>query len=143
MNSDIVALVEAARVIAQRLRRCGFGCRVERLNAVSAWLGSLPAQRYKDPRCSMITTQNLTHMMPLSQPFMGHQYNPSPYFPPKSPPLLHGLTAGGAPYRFHYHVEDVGHTIVVGPNGSGKTSLAALCMLQALRYPDTQIFAFD
>jgi type IV secretion system protein VirB4 len=143
MSRDISAVIEAARTIAQRLRRCGFGCRVETLNAVAAWLGSLPAQACKDVRYSTITTQNLVHMMPLSQPFLGHPYNPSPYFPPKSPPLFYALTAGGAPYRFHCHVEDVGHTIVVGPNGSGKTSLAALAMLQALRYESSQVYAFD
>ena len=96
MGSDIGAVVEASRTIAQRLRRCGFGCRVETLNAVAAWLGSLPGQQHKDIRQSTITTQNLTHMMPLSQPFMGHEYNPSPYFPPESPPLFYGVTAGGA-----------------------------------------------
>jgi type IV secretion system protein TrbE len=37
----------------------------------------------------------------------------------------------------------VGHTLVVGPNGSGKTSVAALAMLQALRYPNAQVYAFD
>jgi type IV secretion system protein VirB4 len=143
MDSDISAVVEASRIIAQRLRRCGFGCRVETLNAVAAWLGSLPGQQYKDTRVSTISTQNLTHMMPLSQPFMGHLHNPSPLFPRNSPPLFYGITSGGAPYRFHCHVEDVGHTIVVGPNGSGKTSLAALSMLQALRYRGAQVFAFD
>jgi len=82
-------------------------------------------------------------MMPLSQPFMGHLHNPSPLFPAKSPPLFYGITSGGAPYRFHSHVEDVGHTVAVGPNGSGKTSLAALSMVQALRYPKAQVYAFD
>jgi type IV secretion system protein VirB4 len=143
MDSDIGAVIEASRIIAQKLRRCGFGCRIETLNAVAAWLGSLPGQQYKDPRHSTITTQNLTHMMPLSQPYMGRQHNPSPYFPAKSPPLFYGLTAGGAPYRFHCHVEDVGHTIMVGPNGSGKTSCAGLAMIQALRYPHAQVYAFD
>jgi len=143
MDSDIGAVIEASRTIAQRLRRCGFGCRVETLNAVAAWLGSLPGQQYKDTRVSTISTQNLVHMMPLSQPFMGHLNNPSPLFPQNSPPLFYGLTSGGAPYRFNSHVEDVGHTLVVGPNGSGKTSLAALSMLQALRYRSAQVFAFD
>jgi type IV secretion system protein TrbE len=143
MHSNVMALVEASRTIAQRLRRCGFGCRIETLNAVAAWLGSLPGQQYKDTRISTLTTQNLAHMLPLSQPFMGYLHNPSPLFPAKSAPLFYGLTAGGAPYRFHCHVEDVGHTLVVGPNGAGKTSLAALAMLQALRYPGGQVYAFD
>jgi type IV secretion system protein VirB4 len=143
MNSDVTALVESSRLIAQRLRRCGFGCRIETVNAVAAWLGSLPGQQYKDSRVNIISTQNLTHMLPLSQPFMGHRHNPSPLFPEKSPPLFYGLTAGAAPYRFHCHVEDTGHVVCAGPTGSGKTSLVVLGMLQALRYPGGQVYAFD
>jgi type IV secretion/conjugal transfer VirB4 family ATPase len=143
MDSDVTALVEASRVLAQRLRHCGFSCRIETVNAVAAWLGSMPGQHYKDSRASIITTENLAHMMPLSQPFMGHLYNPSPLFPDKSPPLFYGLTAGSAPYRFNCHVEDVGHTICVGPSGSGKTTVVGLGMVQALRYPGSQVFAFD
>jgi type IV secretion system protein VirB4 len=143
MDSSVSAMVEASRALAQRLRHCGFTCRIETVNAVAAWLGSLPGQHYKDTRVSVISTENLAHMMPLSQPFMGHLYNPSPLFPDKSPPLFYGLTAGAAPYRFNCHVEDTGHTVCVGPNGSGKTSLVTLSMLQALRYPGAQVYAFD
>jgi type IV secretion system protein VirB4 len=103
----------------------------------------MPGQQYKDSRHFTVTTANLTHMLPLSQPWCGHAFNPSRYFPPKSPPLLYALTAGATPYRFHCHVEDVGHTLMVGPNGSGKTAAVALAMTQALRYPGAQVYAFD
>ncbi len=39
-------------------------------------------------------------------------------------------------------MEDVGHTLVVGPTGAGKTSLIALATAQALRYGG-QVFNFD
>ena len=38
---------------------------------------------------------------------------------------------------------DVGHTLVVGPTGAGKSVLLALMALQFRRYPIRQIFAFD
>src|SRR5690606_19528094 len=41
------------------------------------------------------------------------------------------------------HVGDVGHTLVVGPTGAGKSVLLALAALQFRRYARSQIFAFD
>ncbi|MDU1669330.1 MAG: conjugal transfer protein TrbE, partial [Bradyrhizobium sp.] len=61
----------------------------------------------------------------------------------KAPPLLFGRTEGATPFRFSLHVGDVGHTLVVGPTGAGKSVLLALMALQFRRYPGAQIFAFD
>src|SRR5262245_18952482 len=38
---------------------------------------------------------------------------------------------------------DVGHTLVVGPTGAGKSVLLAMMALQFRRYPQSQVFAFD
>src|SRR5258708_26039573 len=37
----------------------------------------------------------------------------------------------------------VGHTVVAGPTGAGKSVLLALMALQFRRYPRSQVFAFD
>src|SRR5258705_4253493 len=60
-----------------------------------------------------------------------------------APPLLFGKTEGSTPFRFSLHVGDVGHTLVVGPTGAGKSVLLALIALQFRRYPRSQVFAFD
>src|SRR3981189_366310 len=52
-------------------------------------------------------------------------------------------TEGSPPFRFSLHVGDVGHTLVVGPTGAGKSVLLALMAIQFRRYPNSQIFAFD
>ena len=44
-------------------------------------------------------------------------------------------TEGSTPFRFSLHVGDVGHTLVVGPTGAGKSVLLALMALQFRRYP--------
>ncbi|MGH7187435.1 MAG: conjugal transfer protein TrbE, partial [Pseudomonadota bacterium] len=46
-------------------------------------------------------------------------------------------------FRFSLHVGDVGHTLIVGPTGAGKSVLLALMALQFRRYSGAQIFAFD
>jgi type IV secretion system protein TrbE len=51
-----------------------------------------------------------------------------------APPLLFGKTEGSTPFRFSLHVGDVGHTLVVGPTGAGKSVLLALMALQFRRY---------
>jgi type IV secretion/conjugal transfer VirB4 family ATPase len=140
---SLEALRESAQLVTQKLRRCGFGSRLETVNAVGGCVSSFPGHQYKERRRGLISTVNLTHMMPLSQPWRGHVFCPSPYFPKESPPLFYAATAGGAPYRFHSHVGDVGHTLVTGPTGGGKTSLVALAMLSAQRYQNAQVYAFD
>ena len=142
MASSLSEIADQADTITTALRRCGFGSRIETVNAVAAWLGSFPGHQYKERRELLLNTVNVSHMVPLSQPWRGHEFNPSKMFPPQSPPMFYAATAGGAPYRFHSHVEDVGHTLVVGPTGAGKTSAIALSMAQALRYGG-QVFSFD
>ncbi|NOG73913.1 helicase HerA domain-containing protein [Roseicella sp. DB1501] len=41
-------------------------------------------------------------------------------------PLLRLLTPAGTPYDFSLHVDDVGHTAIFGPTGSGKTVFLGL-----------------
>src|SRR5712672_2220338 len=61
----------------------------------------------------------------------------------KAPPLFLAKTEGSTPFRFSLHVGDVGHTLIVGPTGAGKSVLLALMALQFRRYAGAQIFAFD
>lgn len=144
METDPERLKQAVDAIVRVVKyRCGFSCRIETVNAVAAWLASIPGQHYKDRRTFLVNTENVVHMMPLSAPFRGHEYNPSPYFPSNSPPLFYAVTSGGTPYRFHPYVSDIGHQLITGPTGSGKTTWLALGIAQFFRYPGAQVFAFD
>src|SRR5690606_40372006 len=60
-----------------------------------------------------------------------------------APPLLYGKTEGSTPFRLSLHIGDVGHTLVAGPTGAGKSVLLALMALQFRRYAQAQVFAFD
>ena len=57
--------------------------------------------------------------------------------------MFFARTEGSTPFRFSLHVGDVGHTLIVGPTGAGKSVLLALMALQFRRYAGAQIFAFD
>ncbi len=73
----------------------------------------------------MIHTGNLADLLPLAGVWTGHDENPCPFYPAGSPPLMHGATAGATPFRINLHVGDVGHTVVFGPTGAGKSVLSA------------------
>jgi type IV secretion system protein VirB4 len=78
-------------------------------------------------------------MIPLSAVWSG----PSRDEHFKAPPLFLAKTDGATPFRFSLHVGDVGHTLMVGPTGAGKSVLLALMALQFRRYRNAQVFAFD
>src|SRR3712207_7287794 len=40
-----------------------------------------------------------------------------------TPPLLYCQTIGNTPFRLNLHFGDVGHTIIIGPTGAGKSVL--------------------
>ncbi len=134
------------RIADEKLRRVekviqgrDFTVMTETINAVDAWLGSLPGHVYANVRQPPLSTLNLAHMIPLSAVWAGESRDA--HF--NAPPLLFGKTEGSTPFRFCLHVGDVGHTLVVGPTGAGKSVLLALMALQFRRYPRAQVFAFD
>jgi type IV secretion system protein VirB4 len=117
----------------------GFTTIREGVNAVEAWLSSLPGHAYANVRQPIVHTLNLAHLMPLSSVWAGPTRNAHL----DGPLLLVAQTAGSTPFRYSTHVGDVGHQIIVGPTGAGKSVLLALIALQFRRYPDSQVYIFD
>jgi type IV secretion system protein VirB4 len=130
---------EKLRLVEKVIQGRDFTVIAEGMNAVEAWLGSLPGHVYANVRQPPVSTLNLAHMIPLSAVWAGPERDE--HF--GQPPLLYGKTEGSTPFRFSLHVGDVGHTLVVGPTGAGKSVLLALMALQFRRYEGAQIFAFD
>ncbi|MGN6142394.1 MAG: conjugal transfer protein TrbE [Mesorhizobium sp.] len=130
---------EKLRLVEKVIQGRDFTAMIETVNAVDAWLGSLPGHVYANVRQPPISTLNLAHMIPLSAVWAGPERDE--HF--GAPPLLYGKTEGSTPFRLSLHVGDVGHTLVVGPTGAGKSVLLALMALQFRRYADAQVFAFD
>ncbi|MBZ9775156.1 conjugal transfer protein TrbE [Mesorhizobium sp. CO1-1-8] len=130
---------EKLRLVEKVVQGRDFTAMVETVNAVDAWLGSLPGHAYANVRQPPISTLNLAHMIPLSAVWAGPERDE--HF--GAPPLLCGKTEGSTPFRLSLHVGDVGHTLVVGPTGAGKSVLLALMALQFRRYARSQVFAFD
>ncbi|ASP91630.1 conjugal transfer protein TrbE [Sinorhizobium meliloti] len=130
---------EKLRLVEKVIQSHDFTCIAETVNAIEAWLGSLPGHVYANVRQPPISTLNLAHMIPVSAVWAGPERNEHL----AAPPLFYARTEGATPFRFSLHVGDVGHTMVVGPTGAGKSVLLALMALQFRRYERSQVFAFD
>ncbi len=135
-------LTEIANNIVTLINKIGFGARVETVNAVEAYLGSLPSHNHNIRR-PMINTLNLAHLLPTASIWSGLPYNPCSFYPKESPALLQGETHGSTPFRLNLHVDDLGHTFMVGPPGSGKSTALAIIAAQFRRYKNSTIYAFD
>jgi type IV secretion/conjugal transfer VirB4 family ATPase len=138
-DTDRARADEKVRAVERIVNGLGFTVKREGINAVEAWLSSLPGQVYANVRQPLIHTLNLAHLMPLSSVWAGPTENRQL----AGPPLLTAQTAGSTPFRFSTHVGDVGHMLVVGPTGAGKSVLLALIALQFQRYQNSQVYIFD
>ncbi len=130
---------EKVRAVERVINGLGFTTIRESLNAVEAWLGSLPGHVYANVRQPLVHTLNLAHLMPLSSVWAGPKRNEHL----AGSPLFHAETSGSTPFRFSTHVGDVGHTLIVGPTGAGKSVLLALMAMQFRRYDGAQVYVFD
>jgi type IV secretion system protein VirB4 len=136
-------LTDQARLIARQIRALGFACRVESVNTMEAWLGTLPGHAHPNIRRPLIHSLNLADLLPLSAKWPGRAHNPCPLYPPNAPPLMHAATTGATPFRLNLHVGDVGHTLIFGPTGAGKSVLLAMIAAQFRRYQHAKITVFD
>lgn len=138
-DEDRARADEKVRNVERIVNGLGFTAKREGINAVEAWLSSLPGQAYANVRQPLVHTLNLAHLMPLSSVWAGPVSNAHL----GGAPLLHAQTSGSTPFRLSTHVGDVGHMMVVGPTGAGKSVLLALIALQFRRYPNAQVYIFD
>ncbi|MDN7754700.1 conjugal transfer protein TrbE [Burkholderia gladioli] len=139
MDADAAAADEKLRRVERTIQSRGFVTIPETLNAVEAWLSSIPGHAYANVRQPSISTLNLAHLMPLSAVWAGPEKNKHL----DGPPLIVTRTDGDTPFRLVTHIGDVGHTLVVGPTGMGKSVLLATLAMQFRRYRGSRIFAFD
>lgn len=143
-HHDIEELELDAEAVATVLRNLmGFSCRIETINAAEAFLGTLPGDSSHNVRRPLLSTKNLSHMLPLSSIWAGEEFNPCPFYPPRSPALMYCTAEGHAPFRLNFHVNDVGHCLIFGPTGMGKSTLIAEIVAQFMRYEGACVYAFD
>jgi type IV secretion system protein VirB4 len=91
----------------------------ESYNLLNAWLAIVPGNGACNLRRQAVLETNLADLSFLftldrGEPASRHL---------RAPALIAFETPAGAPYWFNLHVDDVGHTLVLGATGSGKSFL--------------------
>ncbi|MEX3581724.1 MAG: transporter [Burkholderia sp.] len=146
---------ENAKEVAKVMGHLGFPSQIETINAVEAFIGTMPGEGRANVRRPILHTLNLADLIPTTAVWPGQRKNPcdlyGKYIKAKGykldidniPPLMYAATSGNTPFRLCMHDGDVAHGLVLGPIGAGKSTLLCLLEDQQFRYPDSQIFAFD
>ena len=141
MDQDEELARHKASEVCRLLNERGFVAKIETLNAVEAWLGSLPGHSHADVRKPVVSTVTLADLVSISTPWSGPHRNEHL----EAPALMQTVASGSTPFRLSTQPpgSDVGHQLIVGPTGAGKSTLLAFMALQFLRYHDAQVFIFD
>lgn len=148
MHEDAEYLESAVRYLEKHIGAIGYPVRDEDVNCVEAYFGSLPGHGYENLREPEIHSMNVADCLPLTSTWQGPTSNPCSFyqkFYPNGPvpPLFQGAASGGTPFRVVLHNGDVGHTLVLGPTGAGKSTILGLMAAQHFRYPSARLWAFE
>lgn len=143
MREDRNQLEIASRLVEKAINQLGFNARLETVNTLEAYLGSIPGHGVENVRRPMINTMNLADFLPVNTIWTGKFVAPCPMYPHNSLALMHCVTQGATPFRLNLHVRDLGHTFMFGPTGAGKSTHLAMLAAQMRRYPGMSIYCFD
>jgi len=146
-HGDSKVLAERVKAVRAFFDNAGFVAHVETTNTVEAFLGSIPGHVWENVRRPLMHSENFADFAPKTAIWAGHERCPSPLMKMadgrKAPPLLYAMTTGSTPFRLNLHVEDVGHSLIIGPTGAGKSTALALLAAQWQRYQHSRVISFD
>jgi type IV secretory pathway VirB4 component len=128
------------KLVMQAFEHRGFVTTAERQHATAAWLSSHPGNQLDNVRRTPQHSLTLAHLCPgLTAAWPGPEGDA--YL--GGGPWLYAHTEESTLFRVVNHVRDVGHFLVLGATGSGKSTLGNVLRAQWLQYPNTQAIAFD
>jgi type IV secretion system protein TrbE len=147
-DTDPKAADEKAETVRTLFSHHRFNARIETFNTIEAWRGFIPGDGFSNRRKPVVSTMNLADLTPMRSTWTGDLYSPNPMYPPRTPPLFVATTGGRTPFRFHWHVGemgdgDVGNGMGLGPIGAGKSTLADYMIAQSFKIPRMQSFTFE
>jgi len=121
----------------------GYIFKTEGLNNAGAFFGTLAGNIECNPRKPMLSTRNLAHLFVLTSSWTGEKQNEhlkrvNGY---EGPHVL--CKTGLRPFYLNLNVNDVGHTLVVGPTGAGKSTLLNFLSVMWLKAPGARVVFFD
>jgi type IV secretion system protein TrbE len=136
---------DAADRVASALKTNGYAIIRERQGLLSAYMGSLPGGHRSLMRKYLCSVDNVADLVPLRTILPGVDNHPyfSEVLGRPVAPLIKYMTMWGTAYNMNLHVDDVGHALVIGGTGSGKSTKLSLFLAQYTKYYPCQAFIFD
>jgi len=138
-DEDPNKVKKKARQIEAIFNSRGFVSVDETFNSVEAFLGSLPGNCISNVRRALISTLSLSHLIPISSAYAGQKRNKHL----NAPPLFLAKTDEKDVFKFSNHISDVGHVLIVGPTGTGKSLLLVFMASRYQKYKGARIVYFD
>lgn len=134
---EVKELENVLSMSAVEFANAGITARREAINLEPSYWAQLPGNSEFIVRKSTVNTLNLSafasmHNYPLGK-ITGNHWG-------EFVTVLE--TTSGTPYFFNFHVRDVGHTLIIGPTGAGKTVLMNFLCAQAQKFK-CRMFFFD
>ena len=156
---SIVLRARTRKEVNQRARRVisllrstggGFLAQAESGLSTEAFLGSLPMVGSHNTRKTLHTSDYVANLLPLASRYPGPTETSCPMYPrmadgSKQPPLLYTQTLNHEPFRLSLFGTsgDVGHTMVIGPTGTGKSIFLNQIALRHMHMPGGKVFVLD
>jgi len=141
-DADPRAADERALALTTEMQNRGFTCWRESWNAPEAFLGAIPGCGIPNIRRPLVTHRAMAAMAPTTSVWLGHVNHPHPSLR-QYPAHAVASSTGSTPFHLCLASGDVQHTLVVGPTGSGKSTLINFLIAQYFRYPGSRVFSFD
>ena len=137
IENSVRGLENAMSVVDAELINTGIYTVREKINLEPAFWAQMPCNFDYVVRKSVVNTLNLAgfashHNYPIGKKFDNHWG--------EAVTVLE--TTSGTPFFFNFHVRDVGHTMIIGPTGAGKTVLLTFLCAQMMKFKP-RIFFFD
>ncbi|TAM96092.1 MAG: VirB4 family type IV secretion/conjugal transfer ATPase [Rhizobiaceae bacterium] len=136
---DVESVNKAVSELGACLTEMNINWLREDINLEAAFWAQLPGNHSYIARRSMLSSANFAGLSSMHNFASGQQDG-----------LHWGLpitileTSSQTPYKFNFHQRDIGHFIVTGPTGSGKTVVLAFLLAQAFRIsPRPRAVFFD
>src|SRR6266581_1266943 len=139
-DTDPEMAEDKLKLVMQAFDSQGFITTAERQHATAAWLSSHPGNRLDNVRRTPQHSLTLAHLCPgLTATWPGPERDA--YL--DGGPWFYAHTEQSTLFRVVNHVRDVGHFLVLGATGSGKSTLGNVLRAQWMQYPRTQATVFD
>lgn len=135
---------DTVKEVSNVLNQMGFISVRERINLLPAFLSAIPGHWDIQPKRQLVSIINHADLAPVNTMKSGDEVNEwlSGQSGKRDEAMCAFNTRYSVPYLFNFHHGSLGHTLIIGPAGSGKTVFESLLVAMYQKYDPISI-TFD